>query len=618
MDRIRALGWLAQDPDPLTRNALVALMQAADQGDATATAELADAFSGRLAFGTADLRGALGPGPNRMNRMVVRQAAAGLAAYLSQHGGSTVVIGFDARHQSDAFARESAAVFAGAGLRAHMLPRALPTPVLAYAVRHLGCDAGVMVTASHNPPGDNGYKVYLGDGSQIVPPADAGISAHIDRIASGPLDAIALGDDWLTLGDDVLADYLRRAVQLITYRGPIRARVAYTPMHGVGGEVFATALRAAGFGEPIMVAEQWDPDPDFPTVAFPNPEEPGAMDLAVATAKRTGANLVIANDPDADRCAVAIPVAAPDGQHDSWRTSQRTSWRTLTGDEVGSLLAWWIASRPPHRPSAPVTGADEQIGLETAPNCGSAPVTGADEQIGLETGSICGSAPVTGADGEGAGVFAQSIVSGTMLESIARAGGFGYAATLTGFKWISRVPHLRFGYEEALGYCVDPDYVRDKDGITAGLLIVELANWLHDRGRSLTDVLDDLDRTHGVHATAQVSRRLSDLAQISLLMERLRTRPPRDVAGIAVLRTDDLELGVDGLPPTDGIRLILEAGSRIIIRPSGTEPKVKCYLQVIVAVSGADAGLDDARSTAQDRLDLLRSAVQAWLDPIPD
>lgn len=558
-DRAKVLAWIAQDPDPSTRAALGSLIEAADRGDEAARLEIDSAFTGRLQFGTAGLRGALGPGPNRMNRVVVRQAAAGLAAYVSEHQGHAIVIGFDARHQSDAFARESAAVFAGAGLRALVLPRALPTPVLAYAVRHLGCAAGVMVTASHNPPADNGYKVYLGDGSQIVPPADAEISAHIERIAAGPLDAIPLEDAWETLGEDILADYIAKAASLVRQRGAHHPRIVYTPMHGVGGAVFASALRAAGFPEPIIVEQQWEPDPDFPTVAFPNPEEPGAMDLALATAERADADLVIANDPDADRCAVGI-------RQSGLGTS--TSWRMLTGDELGSVLAWWLTTRSPS------------------------------------------------AGGRQGGVLAQSIVSGTMLASIARAAGLEYVQTLTGFKWIGRVPDLRFGYEEALGYCVDPEHVRDKDGITAGLLVVELASSLIEQGRTIQDVLDDLDRAHGVHATEQVAVRLASPQLIAEVMDQLRTHPPTAVAGIGVERLDDLELGIDGLPPTDGLRINLARGCRVIVRPSGTEPKVKCYLQVIERVEGGTEGaLAHARQNARSRLNALKADVQAWLLP---
>lgn len=558
----QARAWLERDPDETDRDALAQLLQAAEVGDASAIAELTDAFSARLQFGTAGLRGALGPGPNRMNRLIVRWAAAGLARYVREQGGHTIVIGFDSRHRSNAFARESAAVIAGAGLRPLVLPRALPTPVLAYAVLHLGCDAGVMVTASHNPPQDNGYKVYLADGSQIVSPVDARISAHIDEAAVRPLTEIPLDDAWETLGEDVVQDYVTRAAALVRYPGPWHARVVETPMHGVGGSVFESVLQAAGCPAPIRVEEQFAPDPDFPTVAFPNPEEPGAMDLAIATAKRTDADLVIAHDPDADRCAVAISQPDPAGRG--------TEWRMLTGDEVGSLLAWWLLL-----PLLPDTGTNGGSG-----------------------GSV------------GNGVLAQSIVSGTMLASIAASAGLAYAQTLTGFKWISRVPDLRYGYEEALGYCVDPAHVRDKDGITAGLMMVELASFLKSQGRGIVDVLDELDRQHGVHVTAQVSIRLPSAEAIEAVMARLRQAPPARIGQDPVERIDDLTVGIDGLPPTDGIRFWLAGRGRVIIRPSGTEPKVKCYLQVIQPVDGS---IDRARQLARTRIEALRGDVMAWL-----
>ena len=566
----RARQWAAEDPDEQSRALLLALIDAAEAGDGTSQRELQDAFNGRLQFGTAGLRGAVGPGPNRMNRMVVRQAAAGLAAYVHEHGGHTIAIGYDARHGSADFARESAMVFAGAGLRALVLPRALPTPVLAYAIRHLGCDAGVVVTASHNPPQDNGYKVYLGDGCQIIPPADGQISAHIDRVAGAPLADIPLGEAWETLGDDVVEDYVQQAASLIRRKATAPIRVVYTPLHGVGGEVFESVLDRAGFPAAIRVDEQFEPDPDFPTVAFPNPEEAGAMDLALATARRTEADLVIANDPDADRCAVAIPV---DGD-----------WRMLRGDEVGSLLAHWLSF-----PFVPVSAT-------TAENP-------------AEIGRIRPSVADTGTNAQG--VFAESIVSGTMLAAIARATGHEYQQTLTGFKWIGRIPDLVFGYEEALGYCVDPAHVKDKDGITAALLIIEMARWLKERDRSLSDVLDDLDREYGVHATAQVSVRVADPGVIDEVMSRLRTSPPEMVGGIDVHQVEDLAEPTDGLPPTDGLRFTLAAGCRVIIRPSGTEPKVKCYLQVVEPV--VDGDLDQARKAAASHMSALRLAVAGWL-----
>jgi len=538
LDTARA--WLAEDPDPATAAELVALIAKAEAGDADAIDELADAFDGTLQFGTAGLRGRLGPGSNRMNRVVVARAAAGLAAYLVAHGGQAVVIGYDARRNSEVFARDTAAVMAGAGIIAMLLPSALPTPVLAFALRNLGCDAGVMVTASHNPPDDNGYKVYLGDGSQIVPPADAEIAACIAAV--GPLASIPQSDDFQTLDGAVLDSYVSRAVSLLG-DGPREVSAVYTAMHGVGGEVFLRAVAGAGFPAPTKVAEQFDPDARFPTVNFPNPEEPGAMDLSLATARAQGADVIIANDPDADRCAIGI------------RTAE--DYRMLSGDEVGALLAWWIAERG-RRAGKPVQG-----------------------------------------------VYAESIVSCTLLERIAADAGLGYATTLTGFKWISKVPDLRFGYEEALGYCCDPDAVNDKDGITASLLVLEMIAALKAEGGGVQDVLDDLARRFGVYATSQLSVRVSDVALIADAMGRLRADPPTSLGGREVVRMDDLENGVDGLPPTDGLRFTLP-DARVIIRPSGTEPKLKCYLQVVVPVTGE---IDQARARAQSELDAIRASV---------
>ena len=538
LDTARA--WLAEDPDPATAAELEALITLAEAGDTDAADELADAFDGTLQFGTAGLRGRLGPGTNRMNRIVVARAAAGLAAYLVAHGGTSVVIGYDARRNSEVFARDTAAVMSGAGIIAMVLPSALPTPVLAFAIRELGCDAGVMVTASHNPSDDNGYKVYLGDGSQIVPPADAEIAAHIAAV--GPLASIPQSDDFQTLGGAILDSYVARAVSLLT-DGPREVSAVYTAMHGVGGEVFMRAVTSAGFPAPTTVAKQFAPDGRFPTVNFPNPEEPGAMDLSLAAARATGADVIIANDPDADRCAIGI------------RTAE--DYRMLTGDEVGALLAWWIVER------------------------------------GRRAGKPAG------------GVFAQSIVSCTLLERIADDARIGYATTLTGFKWISKVPDLRFGYEEALGYCCDPEAVKDKDGITAALLMLEMVAALKAEGRGAQHVLDDLARKFGLYATSQLSVRVSDVALIAGAMERLRADQPTALGGRDVVRMEDLENGTDGLPPTDGLRFTLP-DARVIIRPSGTEPKLKCYLQVVVPVTGDIPG---ARATAQSELDALRASV---------
>ncbi|MER6607430.1 phospho-sugar mutase [Streptomyces sp. NPDC000927] len=533
----RARTWLAEDPDPETRDELAALIEADDAGSA---AEIAARFAGTLQFGTAGLRGELGAGPMRMNRAVVIRAAAGLAAYLKAEGqgDGLVVIGYDARYKSADFARDTAAVMTGAGLRAAVLPRPLPTPVLAYAIRHLGAVAGVEVTASHNPPRDNGYKVYLGDGSQIVPPADARIAAEIAAV--GPLDTVPRPEDgWEILGDEVLDAYLARTDAVLAAGSPRTARVVYTAMHGVGTSVLTAAFARAGFPEPVLVAEQAEPDPAFPTVAFPNPEEPGAMDLAFATARRAGPDLVIANDPDADRCAVAVPDPAADG-----------GWRMLRGDEVGALLAAHLVDR----------GA--------------------------------------------AGVFAESIVSSSLLGRIAERAGLGYEETLTGFKWIARVDGLRYGYEEALGYCVDPEGVRDKDGITAALLVAELASLLKERGRTLLDLLDDLAVEHGLHATDQLSVRVQDLSVIADAMRRLRESPPAALGGLDVVSAEDLSRGSAQLPPTDGLRYHLR-GARVIVRPSGTEPKLKCYLEVVVPVGSAD-GLPEARAEGARLLDAIK------------
>ncbi|MGD9483477.1 phospho-sugar mutase [Streptomyces sp. TRM70308] len=543
----QARAWLAEDPDPDTRAELAALLDAGD------TAELADRFSGTLQFGTAGLRGELGAGPMRMNRAVVIRAAAGLAAYLRERGGPSggaglVVVGYDARHKSEAFARDTAAVLVGAGLRAALLPRPLPTPVLAFAIRHLGAAAGVMVTASHNPPRDNGYKVYLGDGSQIVPPADTGIAAAIAAV--GALADVPRADGgWQVLGEDAVEAYLARSGAVLDADGPRGVRVVHTALHGVGGETVRAAFVRAGFPEPVPVPEQAEPDADFPTVAFPNPEEPGAMDLAFATARAQSPapDLVIANDPDADRCAVAVPAPESD-----------SGWRMLHGDEVGALLAVHLVRK------------------------------------GVR------------------GTFAESIVSSTLLARIADAAGVPHAETLTGFKWIARVPDLAYGYEEALGYCVDPDGVRDKDGVTAALAVAELAAGLKESGRTPADLLDELALAHGLHATGQLSVRVTELSTIADAMARLRAQPPATLAGLTVTAADDLADGSADLPATDGLRYRLTGAcdARVIVRPSGTEPKLKCYLEAVVPVASA-AGLPAARARAAEVLDALRADIAA-------
>jgi len=542
----RARTWAAEDPDDQTRAELEELLRQVERDPSgPEAADLADRFDGRLEFGTAGLRGALGAGSNRMNRVVVTRAAAGLAAYLRDHGaadGDAVVIGFDARHNSDVFAKDTAEVMAGAGLRALVLPRPLPTPVLAYAIRELGCLAGVMVTASHNPPQDNGYKVYLGDGSQIVPPADAEISARIDAV--GPLDSVPRSDQWLWLDDGVADSYAARVAALVGPSTPRELTAAYTPLHGVGGEVVADVLERAGFAAPHVAAEQAEPDPDFPTVAFPNPEEPGAMDLAIRLAEEVDADVVLANDPDADRCAVAVP-----GPH---------GWRMLRGDEVGALLADFLL------------------------------------RLGVQ------------------GVYATTIVSSSLLGKMAAAHGQEYRETLTGFKWLGRIDGLAFGYEEALGYCAAPALVRDKDGVSALLRVAELAAILRGEGRTLDDQLDEIARTYGLHATDQLSVRVTELSQIADAMARLRATPPTALGGLPVEQVDDLSLGSADLPPTEGLRYHLAEGARVVVRPSGTEPKLKCYLEVVAPVeAGEPGGVDAARIAATGRLDAIRTDLSA-------
>ncbi len=541
-----ARAWRDQDPDEVTRAELDRLIAAAEAGDPAAAADLEDRFSGRLEFGTAGLRGRLGAGPTRMNRVLVAQAAAGLAAYLLEKAdGSTptVVVGYDGRRNSDVFARDSAELFAGAGLRAILLPRLLPTPVLAFAVRHLGAAAGVMVTASHNPPDDNGYKVYLGgadDGSQIVAPADAEIAAHILAVAdAGDVGALPRGD-FETAGEDVVDAYVAATATVAPApAGAAGLNWVYTAMHGVGYETLARILTAAGYPLPTVVAEQIDPDGAFPTVAFPNPEEPGAMDLAFATARDAGAELILANDPDADRLAVAVPdAAAPEG------------WRRLTGNQVGLLLGWRAA--------------------RTATS----------------------------------GALACSLVSSPGLQTVAEHYGLDFHSTLTGFKWISRAPGIVYGFEEALGYLVNPGTVRDKDGISAAIALLGLVSEAREEGRSLADLLRQFDETFGFFESGQVSVRVEDLSVIPRVMAALRSAPPTSIGGTAVEHVDDLLAGVGDLPRGDVLRFWLTDGSRVIVRPSGTEPKVKVYLDV----------RGDSATQAASRLAAVEAGARDLLD----
>ncbi|MGZ8803881.1 MAG: phospho-sugar mutase [Microbacterium sp.] len=554
---VAARAWLAQDPDGDTRAELRDLIAAVENGEEGASADLADRFAGRLAFGTAGLRGELGAGSNRMNRVLVAQAAAGLAAYVLERAGEgartpTVVIGYDGRRNSHVFARDSAELFAGAGLRAILLPRLLPTPVLAFAVRELGADAGVMVTASHNPPNDNGYKVYLGgpdDGAQIVSPADAEIAAHIQRIA----DAGDVATLPRSLGYEIAPESLIEAYVAATAGvapapdGAEGLSWVYTAMHGVGWETLSRILKVAGYPAPVPVGPQLEPDGSFPTVTFPNPEEPGAMDLAFETARSVNADLVIANDPDADRLAVAVPDPhAPGG------------WRRLTGNQIGLLLGWRAA------------------------------------RLAREAGA-----------GPGASL-ACSLVSSPGLKAVADHYGLDFHTTLTGFKWISRAPGLVFGFEEALGYLVNPGTVRDKDGISAAIAMLGVVTEARGRGESLARVLAEFDATFGFFASDQISIRVVDVSAIGRIMAALRERHPSSIGGVDVDRVEDLLEGVDDLPPGDVLRLWMADGSRVIVRPSGTEPKLKVYLDV----------RGDSADDAKARISALSDGARTLLDEI--
>ena len=526
--------WIADDPDPVTASQLQTLLDKEDE------AALRTYFSGFLQFGTAGLRGPNGPGPSCMNRAVVGRAAAGIAAYMKARGMSRVVIGRDARYGSADYAIESAEIFSGAGMEVFLLPRPLPTPVLAFATTALKADVGVMVTASHNPPQDNGYKVYIGpdaDGiayasSQIVNPTDGFIAAEIAAIttlASQPRDK-----KWTVVAETLIDEYVERTAAL--GKNPGSLKIVYTAMHGVGTETLAHVFKLAGFPDLILVKEQAEPDPDFPTVAFPNPEEPGAIDLALATARAHNADLVIANDPDADRCAAAIK--GRDGQ-----------WRMLRGDELGVIFGEWIARTSPR------------------------------------------------------GTFGNSIVSSSILRKISAHYGIDFKEVLTGFKWLAKIEDLAFGYEEAIGYAVDSETVNDKDGISAAIFLAQIATDLAAVGKDLNDLLDEVWLRHGFHATEQISIRVADMGAITILLAGLRSNPPQEIAGRSVESIDDLAAPTDGLPPTDGLRLWLSGGVRIIIRPSGTEAKLKCYIEVITP----------DQQSAEKELNSLRAPLKAFL-----
>ena len=528
------LSWIADDPDPSTAATLQALLDADDE------ATLRKHFNGFLQFGTAGLRGPIGPGPSCMNRAVVGRTAAGIAAYMKARGMSKVVVGRDARYGSEEFTRETAEIMSGAGMDVFVLPRPLPTPVLAFATDYLKCDIGIMITASHNPPEDNGYKVYIGplaDGinyasSQIVNPTDGFIAKEIDAIAS--LASQKRGTSWTALGEEVITEYVRKTAALAPRPGDMK--IVYTAMHGVGTETIQRVFNHAGFATLILVDEQCTPNPDFPTVAFPNPEEPGAIDLALKKARDFGADLVIANDPDADRCAAAIddPI---------------TGWRMLRGDELGIILGEWIARTKP------------------------------------------------------AGTFGNSIVSSSALRKISAHYDVDFKEVLTGFKWLAKIENLAFGYEEAIGYAVDSETVNDKDGISAALFLVQIATDLKREGLTLSDLLNEVWQRHGFHGTEQISIRVSDMSAITRRLAALRKNPPSEIAGRKVDAIDDLAAPKDGLPPTDGLRIWLAGGIRIIIRPSGTEAKMKCYIEVVTTTSDESQKLlDEIRQPLKELL----------------
>ncbi len=527
--------WIGLDPDPSTAEVLQRWLDTNNESD------LKSAFSGFLQFGTAGLRGSIGPGPSRMNRAVVSRAAAGIAAYMKERGLDSVVIGRDARHGSEDFTFESAAIFSGAGMKVFVLPRPLPTPVLAYAVRDLNVDCGIMVTASHNPPQDNGYKVYLGgvvDGinynaSQIVSPTDEQISALIDR----QNHSLVRGSEWIVLNDDVLNRYVARTANIAPTVFPVKA--VYTAMHGVGTETIEKVFSVARYDNPILVKAQTDPDPDFPTVDFPNPEEPGAIDMSLDVARVCDGDVVIANDPDADRCAAAI--------------NDGGTWRMLTGDELGALFGEYLATSEPEN---------------YRDRC-----------------------------------FANSIVSSSLLSKIALHHGIEFHETLTGFKWLAKLKNLGFGYEEAIGYSVDPQTVNDKDGVSAAIMLARIAGELKSQGSSISEFLAKINEKYGFHKTVQISIRVSDLSNIARVLNSIRGSKPDEIAGFKVQRFDDLLIPNGTLPPTDGLRFYLEKGIRIIIRPSGTEPKVKCYIEVV-----CESGSVDDRARAE--------AIVAQLSPV--
>ena len=532
-----ARNWIDQDPDAETVAELEKLISESNE------AGLADRFGQRIGFGTAGLRGLLGAGPNRMNRVLVAQAAAGISKYLKENfDDPSVVIGYDARKNSDVFAKDSAQIFAGFGVRAYLFPELAATPLVAYAVRNLGASAGVMVTASHNPPGDNGYKVYDFSGSQIISPMDSEIAKHIDEFAtSGSVRSLSRSESFLEVPSSVRSGYLQSVSGLLNKHSARKdIKIVYSAMHGVGANFIEEIFKLSGLAEPEQVLSQQAPDGKFPTVVFPNPEEPGAMDESLATAESHQADLVLVNDPDADRLAVAYKKT--DG-----------GYQQLTGDQLGLILGEEMAARASREG---------------------------------RTGSL-----------------ACSIVSSSALGKVAEHYGLGFEQTLTGFKWVSRVPNLIFGYEEALGYCVDWAQVRDKDGLSAALIVADIASELATQGYTLGDQLEKLMQRYGYFATGQISIRVTDLTVISNLMKKLRTNPPKQIAGVDAV-FEDLNQATGSLPATDALKFLLADGRTVIVRPSGTEPKLKCYLQAV----------SDSEDRSKDLLAELEAAMRQVLN----
>ena len=545
----RARQWASHDPDPATASSLSADIEAAQRGDEEAAARVGAAMNGPLQFGTAGLRGMVGPGESRMNLAVVIRATAGLCEVVKRHatGTPTLVVGCDARYGSSEFAAAACRVASAAGVRVLALPQANPTPLTSFSMLHFDADAGVMVTASHNPAPDTANQATLGAtgaqgdgrGFQIVPPYHAESAAP--KEAAPPADEVPMNDD-LIEAVDPREEYVACASALASGEASAREnlRIVLTAMHGVGAAITSRVLAEAGFSNVSLVAAQSEPDPDFPTVPFPNPEEAGALDMAIEQAREQGADLIIAVDPDADRCALAVP-----------DPSSETGWSPLSGDQTGSLLGEFLAAR------------------------------------GL-TGSL-----------------ANSIVSSRLLSRIAHAHGLEHHTTLTGFKWIARAPGLGFGYEEAIGFCPDPAHVRDKDGIATSVVAASLVAALKAQGRSVWDELERLARLHGLHVSSPLTFRVEEIEQIANGMARLRAQPPSVLAGSPVVEVSDLSQGYRGLPPTDGVLVLTEAGDRVIARPSGTEPKLKCYLEVMLPVTEGEPLPWDQ---AHERLDAIKGA----------